>query len=491
VRRSGAILVAALAAALAAAAHAAAVDFGATDDTGKYLGADSAPYFAAMAGTGLSVNVMTLTYDGTRRIESSETAAMDKALPIARRHGVTVALRLFPAAPTLIGTDPAAARRFGEWAAQIARRYPSVRTFVIGNEPNQPRFWQPQFDAAGRQVSAAGAGRMLAAAYDALKRVDPSLTVVGLGVSSRGNDRPRARNNVSTSPVRFIAALGAWYRASKRPRPLMDAFSFHPYPNSYLEPLVKGFQWPNAGVVDLDRLKIALHDAFRGTAQRTPANGLPIVLNEVGWQVDTSRSTAYTGNERVPVTSEEHQAAVYAEIVRRASCDPGVSGVSFFAFFDQREREGWQSGLFRVDGSPRAAAGRVAKAIGLGDRGCRARERQRLAQGWKPPRGVVGAKAFFSGWARNCRGAQGAKRLCLTAAENARYRAAAFPAGTPRAEMERVLRRGGTVRGALAAYGRPSITLAPRADGPSVIAVRVWAQLNPSRSSLFVGPVVP
>jgi hypothetical protein len=484
-------LLAALVAVLVAAGGAAAVDFGATDDTGKYLGADSAPYFAAMSAVGLNMNVMTLTYDGTRSIQSAETAAMDKALPVASANGVTVALRLFPATPTVIGSSAQTAKRFAAWAALVARRYPTVKTFVVGNEPNQPRFWRPQFDRRGRQVSAAAAGRMLAATYDALKAMDPGVTVIGLGVSSRGNDRPRARSNISTSPVRFLAALGAWYRKSKRTRPIMDAFSFHPYPNSNLEPLQKGFQWPNAGVVNLDRVKVALWDAFNGTAQPTPDEGLPIVLNEVAWQVDTSRHTAYTGEERVAVTNEQHQANVYAEIVRRASCDPNVSGLSFFAFYDQREREGMQSGLYRVDGTPRAAVGKVTRSIARAGKACKKRERAALDRGWAPPRGVVGAKAFFENWERHCRGAQGAKRLCLTAREDARYRAASFPAGTPRAVMERMLRGGGEVRGSLTAYGRPSITLSPPAvAGPWVIAVRVSAALNPKRSSLLVGPAI-
>jgi hypothetical protein len=121
-----------------------------------------------------------------------------------------------------------------------------VRQYVVGNEPNQPAFFRPQF-AKGKQASARRFGPYLAAGYDALKAVDPAITVVGVGLSPRGNDRPAARSNVSTSPVRFLAALGAWYRASKRTRPLMDGFSFHPYPNRATDPLERGYPWPNAG----------------------------------------------------------------------------------------------------------------------------------------------------------------------------------------------------------------------------------------------------
>lgn len=484
VGRSIGTTLAVAAAALATAAAAGATDFGATDDTGKYLGAESAPYFASMRRAGLDVNTVTLLYDPSRRIESSEASALDRALPVAARHGVRVVLRLYPARPTVLAGDARSAARFAAWAAGVARRYPSVRTFVIGNEPNQPRFWQPQFDRRGRQLSAAAAGRLLAASYDALKRVDPRITVVGLGLSSRGNDRPFARSNASTSPVRFLAALGAWYRRSGRERPLMDAIAFHPYPNSNTEPLTKGYEWPNVGLVDLGRPKLALWDAFAGTAQPTPVEGLPIVLNEVAWQVDTSGNDAYTGDEAVAVTTEERQAEIYAEVVRRAACDPGVGAVSFFSFYDQRERSGMQGGLFRVDGSARPAADSVAAAIARAGRDC-----GRAASTWRPARGVVGAKVFFARrWRGNCHGTQGSKRLCVTVGEDARYAIGAFPAGLSRAAIERSLRRRARVlRGLVAANGRPSFSLRPPAGGGRwVVAVRLAAAANPSRARLVV-----
>lgn len=469
---------------LATAGTAAALDWGATDDTGKYLGGEGAPFFQAMRRVGLTVNTMTLHYDPARRTESSEAQAVERSLPVAARQGVRVVLRLYPARPTALGGDAASARRFAAWAAGVARRYPNVRTFVIGNEPNQPRFWRPQFDRRGRPLAPAAAGRILAAAYDALKRVDPRIRVVGLGLSSRGNDRPFARSNASISPVRFLAALGAWYRRSGRTRPLMDALAFHPYPPSSLSSPARRYEWPNAGLADLGRLRLAFWDAFRGTAQQTPAEGLPVLLNEVAWQVDTSAHEGYTGEERVPVTSEARQAAVYADVVRRASCDPGVGGLSFFSFFDQREREGMQGGLFRVDGTPRPSADAVAAAIARGARACGA-----AARPWRPAGRVVGGKVFFAErWRGGCYGTQGAKRLCLTAGENARYAIAAFPAGTPRAAIARALARGrGATRGLVKAYGRPSFAVRPpAAGGPWVIGVRLAAAANPARTTLAV-----
>lgn len=466
--------------ALALAVPAGAADYAATDDTGKYLGAAAAPYFTAMRGVGLTVNVMTLTYEPGRRPESAELQLMNKALPLAKRAGVKVVFRVFPARPTTLGADAASATRFAAWTARLARRYPQVREFVVGNEPNQPRFWQPQYDGRGKQLSAPAFGRVLAATYDALKRVDPGITVIGLGLSSRGNDRPGARDNVSTSPVRFVAALGRWYRASGRTRPLMDALSFHPYPNSSTDLHTRRFEWPNAGLADLGRVKLALWDAFSGTAQPTPADGLRIMLGEIGWQVDTSGNGAYTGVEAVAVTSEQRQAAVYGDIVRRLACDASVSRAGFFAFFDQREREGMQSGLFRADGTPRPSADAVRAAIAAGCAG--------VPRSWVPPPGVVGGKAFFSAWKRHCYGVQGSNRACVTAAEDARFRVGIFPAGTPRAQMARRLARAAEVSGRLPAYARLPVRLEPPPSGEWVVAVRIVAEANAARSTLVVGP---
>ena len=78
--------------------------------------------------------------------------------------------------------------------------------------------------------------------------------------------------NPSHSPVRFIAEMGAAYRASGRRTPLFDEYDMHPYPpNVNTDAYTKKSQWPNAGAANLDRIKQALWDAFHGTGQAVPA----------------------------------------------------------------------------------------------------------------------------------------------------------------------------------------------------------------------------
>ncbi len=196
----------------------------------------------------------------------------------------------------------------------------------------------------------------------------------------------------------------------------MDGFSFHPYPNKATDPLDRGYPWPNAGFVNLDRIKQALWDAFRGTAQPTTMEGLKLYLDEVGWQVSTSGQTGYQGLENVVVTDELTQAALYAELVRRAVCDPDIADVSFFGFRDDGSRTGFQSALQRVDGTARPAAEAVRAAIADAAAGCKGAPVQ-----WRPSTAVFDPSAAVRagvGWSQTVRlraGEDARANLCVSA----------------------------------------------------------------------------
>jgi hypothetical protein len=121
----------------------------------------------------------------------------------------------------------------------------------------------------------------------------------------------------------------------------MDAFSFHPYPNANSDGPYVGYAWPKAGMPNLDRIKQALWDAFNHTKQMHIETGLPLWLDEVGWQVPTDGSDAYTGVENVPTIGEEGQAAFHASVVRLAACDPQVEALHFFHWIDETDRGGF------------------------------------------------------------------------------------------------------------------------------------------------------
>jgi hypothetical protein len=246
---------------------------GVADDAAKFAADGGAAEFAQMSGLGLSSLRVSVFYNPRDPEALQGGAGAERILHEAAGTGVQLVFALY-GDPSVVGQAKSLSTRpgadaFCRWAASVARAFPRVTRFIVGNEPNQPRFWQPQFNKVGRQLSGWQYAYVLATCYDALKAVNPAIDVIGVGLSPRGNDLPRAISNSSTSPVRFLQAMGAAYRASGRTRPLMDELSVHCYPNANTDPLLRGYAWPNIGCVNLVRLKQAVWDAFNGTAQPT------------------------------------------------------------------------------------------------------------------------------------------------------------------------------------------------------------------------------
>jgi hypothetical protein len=386
--RKGGIALACLCGALALTATAAAdLRVGVNDDAGKFETGGSW-FFPAMAQVGLRVNAITLRWDELSPAAIADEPLIEQALARAQASGVTVVLDIYPLRsqaftngtscapspnPEACG-NTARIQQFAAWAAAVARTFPGVREYVVMNECNQPLFVNPQWDSAGQNQSAAICGRALAAAYDALKAVDPSLQVWGIGLSPRGNDRPAAPSNSSTTPVTFIAALGKWFRAfvkkTGRTAPLMDGFDFHPYPIPQSLPFATGYaDERSASVSNLPRLYQAFYAAFNGTPQRTigPQRGgrLPVSLNETGVQTDSYGKPGYTGTE-VSATgaggvldqyaTEQYQAGWYRQMLDLVACDPNVAVVNLFHLVDEASLAGWQSGLYFADRTPKRSA---------------------------------------------------------------------------------------------------------------------------------------
>jgi hypothetical protein len=458
-----------------------AADIGANDDTGKYEPDAGASVYREMASLGMNETIITVRWQPSDPLGLGERPLLDVTVAAARGAGLQVVFAAYPYPPREVADGSASPDAFGAWLAELARQYPDVREYIVGNEPNQPAFWRPQFFRT-TPLSATTFGPFLAAGYDALKSVDPDLTVVGVGLSPRGNDRPDARSNVSTSPVRFLAELGAWYRHSGRERPLMDELSFHPYPNSARDGLDRGYGWPNAGFVNLGRIKQAVWDAFAGTPQPTTLDGLRLSLDEVGWQVDTTDRVGYTGEENVPVTDEESQARIYGDLVRRAACDPDIAAVNLFGFRDDALRTGFQAGLYRADGSARPALEAVRSAIAAG----------RCVTGaaaWRPTRAVLGAGRPTVLVAR------GGISVRLTAAEGAAARVCLVPTRAPATAARRAVSARGTVGTTCGAASiqanRVTTVKLARIVRRQTLAVRLSAEANPARTTTVVERLDP
>jgi hypothetical protein len=487
-----------VAAALVAGPARATPRFGVAEDATKYAHDGGASLYPKLTALGMDTNRMTVHWDPTDPTTIQEEGFLDRALPAAARAGVRVVLDVYPSDRYAFtsGSPAVRATLFGAYLQTLARRYPQVTEFIVGNEPNESYFWRPQFGAGKRQVSAAAFLRMMTAAYDALKSVDPELRVIAAGPSNEGNDR------TSTSPVRFIAALGGAYRASKRTTPFMDAMGFHIYPRNNTHPPSKHYRWPNIGPSDLARVKQAIWDAFADTPQPTfaqrlssPAGSLGLVVDEFGWQVTVGPRLArrYTKRENVPTITEGEQARHYTEMIRTFACDPAVTDALIFHLVDEADLKRFQSGVLRIDRSKRPSYAAVARAIRTaGDCGRRAR--------WKPARRVVGARVTFG--ARDQSADHILFGISVRAEEEARAKAGIFAAVGPgekpaRDEVARSL-SGATGAGdaVLTATKLVEAGRKPRLEfrgqlrpGYYVYGLRLASTMNPDRTRTFVSRV--
>jgi len=403
--RRGALVAAVACAGIAlalAGTAAAGVSVGVNDEAGK--DPSLVPwFFPTMGSEGLQGDTLTLRWDDGSPTTVPDEEEVSQAIAVATANGVSVELDLYPlhsqvftdAARCAPSSDPegcgdtARIQEFATWTAQVARTFPTVRQFFVMNECNQPLYVNPQWDSSGQNQSAEICGRALAAAYDALHDVSPSNVVWGVGLSPRGNDEPNATSNSSTSPVSFLRDLGAWFKAfaaeTARTRPLMDGLDFHPYPVPQSLPFATGYTSPNnASVSNLSRIYQAFYDGFDGSPQRTigqqAGGGLPVSLNEVGIQTDSSGKPGYTGTE-VSATAaggvigqyatESYQSSWYVQMLDLVACDPNVRLVNIYHLLDEPALGGWQSGLYYVDRSAKAAAAAVHDWIATTGGDCR------------------------------------------------------------------------------------------------------------------------
>jgi hypothetical protein len=385
---------------------------GVNDDAGRSA-AQADWFYPAMGAEGLTNNSITLRWDDTAPTAIPDQAGVQQALDLAAANGVTVELDLFPlhsqvftgAAPCAPSTDPegcgdtARIQQFAAWTGLVAKTFPTVDQFVVMNECNQPLFVNPQWDQSGQNESAEICGRALVAAYDTLKSVDPTNVVWGVGLSPRGNDNPSAASNASTSPVTFLRDLGAWFHAfvakTGRTKPLMDGLDFHPYPIPQSQPFVQGYTSPNnATVSNLPRIYQAFYDGFSGTPQPTigqqTGGGLPLSLNEVGIQTDSTGKLGYVGTEVSAnaaggvigdFATESYQASWYKQMLDLLACDPNVRIVNIYHLIDEASLAGWQSGLYYVDRSAKISAGVVHDWIASTGGVCQGQPRPWTPQG--------------------------------------------------------------------------------------------------------------
>lgn len=474
---------------------------GVADDWPKFHACGDA-WWQAARDIGYTDLRMTIQWDDTTPTTIPYQANIQAAVDCALLADIRPILAIYPLRPNGVGGHAVRQQEFASFVALVGTAFPNVKNFVIGNEPNVNRFWQPQF-RNGHDAAAADYEHTLAASYDAMKTVRPDAIVWGPAISSRGNDNPNAISNPSHSPVWFIKDLGDAFRASHRTTPIFDVFDLHPYPPVQdTSPLLTPFRWPQADAANLDRIKQALWDAFHGTAQpivrSTPGlYSLPVALDEVGQQTFvTGHEAAYIDPpENVRPISEAQQASSYVSLAELAACDPAVHVVLYFPLIDDTTlAQGFQSGSLYADLAHKAsyaamkhevAAAQSAVCVESADEG--------QAGGWHHTTRVIGGAVSFGRLgtrpaAPSLRSRTGVAplRTIVTADEDVSYSAllrkvGGGPVGKP-------------LKGVVKAYRKPPIVFkGALRPGKYLIRIVLSARTNPGRRTTFTSKpfVVP
>ena len=294
---------------------------------------------------------------GQTALGPNDAITLGNAMQAAQFTGVRVVLSIYPFGSSVTPLTDQDRLDFTQFAADVVQRYPLLHDIIVGNEPNLNRFWLPQFGSSGEDLAAPAYEQLLAATYDALKVVRPHSTIYGGALAPRGVDKPNTGRDTH-SPTAFIADLGAAYKTSGRLIPIMDAFAFHPYPES--SATGPNFPHPNStaiGLADYAKLVGLLGAAFDGTAQRGSA--LPILYDELGIEttIPAAKAPLYTGTE--PATTkpvdETVQAQMYLQAMQMTFCQPTALGILLFHVQDEPALSAWQSGEFYVDGTPKTS----------------------------------------------------------------------------------------------------------------------------------------
>jgi hypothetical protein len=316
---------------------------------------------------------------------------LDNATAAAQLSGVRLMVSVSNLDSRTAPNTPSLQEELAIYALTIARAYPTVTDFIIGNEPNLNTFWMPQFakpqyktvttrtrikgklvtkrkkvmKGMPADLAAIGYTNLLAKAYDVLKEFNPAINVIGVALSPRGGDNPLA-SRPTHSPVTFLMDMGAALRNLNRSKPIMDTFAFHPYgETSKIAPTFAHPNSKNIGLGDYAKLTSTLIQAFKATAQ--PAANLPIVYDEFGVQttIPSAKQAGYTNlGSKVAkdAVSEALQAQYYRQALTMAYCQPNVVGLLFFHVTDEFNGNTWQSGVYYADDTPKSSLPAVRAA---------------------------------------------------------------------------------------------------------------------------------
>ncbi len=258
----------------------------------------------------------------------------EQSVPVAEAaaRGIQIALRVQGSPrwanggrpPTRAPADP---RHFADFLTAAARRYPTIRRWMIWDEPNRADRFQP--NRRGDRAGPRAYSRLLDAAYAAIKRASSHNRVIGGMTWTGGTIRP-------PDFVRDMRLPGG-----KRPR--LDWFGHNPFPYRFPDlaetPLPGGYR------------DISDSDTLSGEVRRAYGRRVPLWLSE--YTIQSSHGSALFAT----FVSRAAQATYLAAAFSLADeLGESVAGIGWLGLLDQsRARDSANWGVLTATGERKPA----------------------------------------------------------------------------------------------------------------------------------------
>lgn len=274
-------------------------------------------------------------------------SAYDRVIKTANAEGLKVLATIayapawarLPACADNDKCRPASIAAYATFARAAAERYApqGVKTWEIWNEPNIQGFWRPAPDPGTYTA-------MLKAAYAAIKKADPTATVLSGGLSPAENEPPG-----HITPRDFLRAM---YAAGAKGS--FDALAHHPY--SYPAPPDTTYSWSAWSQM------AALTPSLRSIMAANGDANKSIWITEVGSPTAGKGPTATPANYRLHLSAthgDEALQVVFAQQAVAAANNYEWTGPLFWYSYKDLGADGSDNenffGIVRADGSKKPA----------------------------------------------------------------------------------------------------------------------------------------
>src|SRR4029453_7955907 len=110
-----------------------------------------------------TIRITAIWSPGQRAVPQGQLQALQSIAAAGVFLNIRVVATVMPFGSSTTPLTAAARTQFARFASDMVKRVPTIREYIIGNEPNLNRYWMPQFGPNGEDVGAPASGQALRA----------------------------------------------------------------------------------------------------------------------------------------------------------------------------------------------------------------------------------------------------------------------------------------------------------------------------------------